>query len=936
MVKFNFVRREVNVKLVYYGPGLSGKTTSLEVIQQKIPPENCGKLTSISTEQDRTLFFDFLPLDLAPVTVGGLKLKVRLFTVPGQTFYNATRKLVLQGADGVVFVADSQVKKLDENIDSLQNLKENLEEYDEDIRDIPLVMQWNKRDLPDILPVEELEKHLNLYNSPSFESIAVTGEGIYSGLKELCTLVVTRVRAKMEESIKNDATPIIESSTTEDKLASTTEEMAAQDKSTSETGDTQDKTEQKSRPILFKKIPHTKRFKKQDSIINESSFAFSKNTHDEESSSVSTDTNDKESPITKETSDSVSVTKGTSDKDASDSVAKETGDSVSQETSDEEISDSVPQETSDSVPQETSDKETSDSVPQETSDKETSDSVSVAKNDYVHLLKKGKLYRTQKIELLDLSGETFDNEVVLENLVIGELRAHETKFLKDVVLRNVTIDKIAMGGVYRTEEIDSTAYDASETQITESTQHKQKPAHFAQKLIVDSVNIHECAHFDGVEFGDDVEWKYVKMPTPQETQDVFVAMRYAKFTKRFSMVGCRFEAVDMREAQFRERVHISGTTFAGLVDFSRALGNAGAKFMEEFTIRECNFLQCVRWQGIDSYMKFSILASGFQENVFLSEARFHDEIVILDCKFHGQVTFHLSNFTRDVHLAKNAFSEVVCEEIHCDSKLYLQGSTMQSLQMDNCRCEKECNFANLDCGSLSLKSSIFNGVVNFSLSKFNGRCDLSAALFAQKADFRGVKFGDCIAMNHLDADKLLISWQQVDGKLESENKRQYAQAAEEYSILKTIFAVRNQYDDLDEVYYRYRQMQRKKLRISPLHPLQTLQRFAEFCALDRCCGYGTKPFRIAFASIIAVLVFACCYSLFPNQFVYIGPTSTPVLFDWTSSIYFSMATFTTMGFGDWVLQPYSFFRFVVAIEAFVGIFAMVLFVAAFTRKVIRS
>ena len=158
MVQINFAAREVNCKIVYYGPGLSGKTTNLEMIHTKIPASHRGELTSIATEGDRTLFFDFMPLDLGKI--GGMTTRFQLYTVPGQVYYNATRKLVLQGVDGIIFVADSQQGKLQENIDSLRNLEENLAEYGLDLTAIPHVFQYNKRDLPNIIPCL-------LYTSPS-------------------------------------------------------------------------------------------------------------------------------------------------------------------------------------------------------------------------------------------------------------------------------------------------------------------------------------------------------------------------------------------------------------------------------------------------------------------------------------------------------------------------------------------------------------------------------------------------------------------------------------------------------------------------------------------------------------------------------------------------------------------------------------------------
>ncbi len=198
MVQINFALREVNCKIVYYGPGLSGKTTNLEVIHAKAPAEFRGDLTSIATEGDRTLFFDFLPLNLG--TVAGMKTKFQLYTVPGQVFYNSTRKLVLQGVDGVIFVADSRDSKLEENIESLENLQENLEEYGLKLKNIPHIIQYNKRDLADIYPVEELQKHLNPYNAPYTEAAAVTGQGVFPTLKKLAGMVLENLNRQQTAS----------------------------------------------------------------------------------------------------------------------------------------------------------------------------------------------------------------------------------------------------------------------------------------------------------------------------------------------------------------------------------------------------------------------------------------------------------------------------------------------------------------------------------------------------------------------------------------------------------------------------------------------------------------------------------------------------------------------------------------------------------------
>ena len=183
MVQINFSLKEVNCKVVYYGPGLSGKTTNLEVVHSKAPDTSVGELTSIATEGDRTLFFDFLPLNLGQVA--GMKTKFQIYTVPGQVYYNSTRKLVLQGADGIVFVADSKRGKMEENIESLENLKENLIEFGLDINTMPIVLQYNKRDLPEVYTIDELQQALNHWNAPYFEAVARDGTGVFPTLKKL-------------------------------------------------------------------------------------------------------------------------------------------------------------------------------------------------------------------------------------------------------------------------------------------------------------------------------------------------------------------------------------------------------------------------------------------------------------------------------------------------------------------------------------------------------------------------------------------------------------------------------------------------------------------------------------------------------------------------------------------------------------------------------
>lgn len=189
MALINYASREINCKIVYYGPGLGGKTTNIKYIYTKLNPEIKGKLISLATELDRTLFFDFLPVDLG--TIKGFKTRFHLYTVPGQVFYNASRKLILKGVDGIIFVADSQIERFDENIESFQNMEDNLRTYNIAIDKIPLIIQYNKRDLPNITSVEELQKVLNAQNKyPYFEAVAVQGIGVFETLKEVCKKVL--------------------------------------------------------------------------------------------------------------------------------------------------------------------------------------------------------------------------------------------------------------------------------------------------------------------------------------------------------------------------------------------------------------------------------------------------------------------------------------------------------------------------------------------------------------------------------------------------------------------------------------------------------------------------------------------------------------------------------------------------------------------------
>lgn len=192
MTFINYASREINCKIVYYGPGLCGKTTNLQYIYDSTAPQAKGKLISLATETDRTLFFDFMPLELG--TVRGFKTRFHLYTVPGQVYYDASRKLILKGVDGVVFVADSQEERMDANIESLYNLEENLQSQGYDLMQLPYVLQLNKRDLPNVIPADELVGELQRKNEPVFEAVASSGNGVFDTLKGVAKQVLTELR----------------------------------------------------------------------------------------------------------------------------------------------------------------------------------------------------------------------------------------------------------------------------------------------------------------------------------------------------------------------------------------------------------------------------------------------------------------------------------------------------------------------------------------------------------------------------------------------------------------------------------------------------------------------------------------------------------------------------------------------------------------------
>ena len=191
----NWRLREINLKIVYYGPSLSGKTTSLEYIHSRTNPERRGELVSLKTREDRTLYFDYMQFEMGAIS--GLKPRFNIYTVPGQVYYRGTRKLVLKGVDGLVFVADSQIRRLHENVEAIKDLYEDLVELGFSPGELPIILQCNKRDLPEIMPVQSIKEQLGLNGIPTFESVALEGIGVLEGLKSIVNRVVTKARGNI-------------------------------------------------------------------------------------------------------------------------------------------------------------------------------------------------------------------------------------------------------------------------------------------------------------------------------------------------------------------------------------------------------------------------------------------------------------------------------------------------------------------------------------------------------------------------------------------------------------------------------------------------------------------------------------------------------------------------------------------------------------------
>lgn len=189
----NYNTKEVNCKIVYYGPGLGGKTTNIQYVYQKTTQDSKSKIITLNTENERTLFFDFLPLDLGEIR--GFKTRFHLYTVPGQVFYEASRKLVLRGVDGIIFVADSQIERTEANLESLEDLKKNLEEQGYDVDKMPMVMQFNKRDLPNVASIEDMQRQLNIWDVPFYEGVATEGKGVFDTLKMISKMVLMNLKS---------------------------------------------------------------------------------------------------------------------------------------------------------------------------------------------------------------------------------------------------------------------------------------------------------------------------------------------------------------------------------------------------------------------------------------------------------------------------------------------------------------------------------------------------------------------------------------------------------------------------------------------------------------------------------------------------------------------------------------------------------------------
>ncbi|MEK7482692.1 MAG: pentapeptide repeat-containing protein [Planctomycetota bacterium] len=774
MVQINFARKEVLLKIVYYGCGLAGKTTCLEVVYEKSPQDRRGELTSIATEGDRTLFFDFFSLTSG--TVAGMNTRFRLYTVPGQVYYNSTRKLVLQGVDGVVFVADSQTAKLEENKESLANLKENLKEYHLNIETLPLVFQYNKRDLPNILTVNQLNQELNFLNAPFFESVAFQGEGIFKTLETLCSKVLQSVSGQFASASS--------------------------------------------------------------------------------SSLVST------SPT------SVSV--------------------------------------SQSFPE---------TLPSELKE--------YTSEEALQLLLEGKPLQNAKVCLLNLNHQIFEQPIHLQNMNIDCLQAHQTIFKKPFHWNNGSLGSLECGELG--ENVNENAPEKEHLVVETLKAVTKIPAQFESEFSLKNLVVSQSIDFSGVHFQGEVSFQNISFPKNQN-----ISFYKAHFQKSFKIYDCQLGGIDWRNVLYVDLLEIINTTFQGHVNAWNGVFSGNVK------IRNTIFQDKARFRAALFEKPTAIIDTKFYKEGFFGEAMFQQETSFYSCEFQGEAHFHLTLFAGETHFSKTRIKgATLFNQVRWKGKLNAREAEWTHLQMERSVCEDEVDFSQLNCSRIDLKFCAFKDIVYFQNAIFHKLCDFTGSRFEQKCSFKGAQFLGKVVLSEIDAKNIVLEWNQIQNKLLSEQQKDFILAANEYGTLKTIFEQQNRYEDMDEAYFCFKQAHRKTLKISISHPLQTLNSCCSYFILDLGCGYGTRPLRITMSSLVIIFFFGFLYSLFPNGFVYLAPSTTPISFDWSNAIYFSIATFTTMGFGDWAPHHAGMIRFIVTMEAFVGIFTMSLFVAVFTRKIIR-
>ncbi|WP_372371059.1 pentapeptide repeat-containing protein [Candidatus Uabimicrobium sp. HlEnr_7] len=770
MVQFNFFRRSVNIKLVLYGPEMAGKTTTFEKIHDRTPMDKRSDLVTISTESDRTIFTAITPQE----KINGMDTKIRMFAVPGKVRYKSTKRLVLQGANGVIFVADSQKSRFQDNIDSWEELLFNIKDMGLD-ENIPIAILWNKRDLENLTPVEELEQQINKLNYPSFEVSACSENNIY---------------------------------------------------------------------------------------------------------------------------------------ECFDLMARECGQNILQT-----IDSKVP-------------RKVKKPVHKEAINNPKTERMHISNVKVIEMMLRGEAIRDVSIAILDISDEVFKEKVYFENVVIDKLIGNSTHFLQEVRFKSVEINEMLFGGEYLSELEKKLARD----------EEFSSPTKFSGSLILEDVVINCKADFDVAHFDSYVLLYNVKMPKREgkkaTIEDFIVSFRDAQFFGDFEISDCQIRGLDVRDAVFGGEVKIEKCKFSEETIFGALGERSGAIFKNSVKMKENCFAQKAEFQGTHFSKDLQVFDCKFECPVFWGESHFSHQTLFFRCHFAEKARFSLSTFDDEVYFAESNFVQGI-EWIKSKfrGKLFANDAVFGKLDMEGVRLEEGADFTKAAFGETNFSYAVFRGATTFHSAVFNNDCRFYAAIFDSKVSFDKTKFNGMLSLAGMSVQDMAITWGQVDGKLLSVVNKNYVDAAEEYSLLKNIFERQNRYDDQDEAYLRYKQTMRKTLKISLLHPWQTLTRMMSFLTLDLGCGYGTRPFRITFTSIVIALTFALCYSYFPNEFIYSGVEKT--VFDWSNAAYFSIATFTTMGFGDWAPKPNSVFRYVVTIEAFVGIFTMALFVGAFTRKVIR-